>query len=150
MASGYLSAADCGGWRFALCLEPDGWFQTDDLVELDGRVLRFLGRASARVKVLGELVDVDALERAFSNSAGGHREVALVDVPDARCENIVVLAYATDRDAAELAALVHAFNASVAGFERIARTVQIDTIPWGALGKVRRGELRKRVIEAEK
>ena len=150
MANGYLSAAGSGGWRFAPCLESDGWFQTDDLVELDGRILRFLGRASARVKVLGELVDVEALERAFLTSKSGQQGVALVDVPDARCENILVLAYTAEQAGAELAPLVHAFNASVAGFERIARLVEIEALPRGALGKVRRGELRERVIKAEK
>jgi len=150
MAHGYLSADGSGGWQFELCLDADGWFQTDDLVELDGRQLRFLARASSRVKVLGELVDIDALERALLQSVPAGWEVALIDVPDPRSENALVLAFSAALRRDELQPLIQAFNATVAGFERIARAVEIDAIQRGALGKIRRGELRNRVIEAEK
>ena len=150
IAQGYLWANTTGGWRFESCVDADGWFQSDDVVELDGRRLRFVGRASSRVKVLGELVDVEALESAFLRFLGASREVALVDVPDARSENAIVLACAADAGGDQMESLIQAYNASVAGFERIARRVVIGSIPRGGLGKIRRRELRRRVIEAEK
>ena len=45
----------------------DGWFRTNDRVELrDGR-LRFIGRADDLIKIRGELVDIAALERELQS-----------------------------------------------------------------------------------
>ena len=38
------------------------WWGTRDLVRLEGRLLTFLRRADRLVKVLGELVDPDAVQ----------------------------------------------------------------------------------------
>ena len=43
----------------------DGWFRTSDRCELRDGKLRMLGRADDLVKIRGELVDVDSLERAL-------------------------------------------------------------------------------------
>lgn len=43
----------------------DGWLQTQDRCELQGGMLRMMGRTDDLVKVRGELVDVGALERAL-------------------------------------------------------------------------------------
>ena len=150
IAESYLTHEESDGWRFQPCTDADGWLQTDDFVELDDRKLRFLGRGSSTVKILGELVNVESLETAFLRAANDRR-LALIDVPDPRSENALVLACETGVCRVSLGAAVDAFNSTVAGFERIARVVELeDGIPRGDLGKVRRGELRKRVVEAEK
>jgi len=113
-------------------------------------VLRFCGRASARVKVLGELVDVEALERAFLEGVNQSLDAALVAVDDPRTEHALVLVIHNAVSPDDAAPLIVAFNASVAGFERISRVVQVDVIPRSELGKVRRAELRKLVVQAEK
>lgn len=150
MALGYLLFDEAGGWGFEELMGDDGWFQTDDLVTLNGTVLRFCGRASSRVKVLGELVDVEALERAFLNGLNQSLDGALVALDDPRAEHEMVLVINNALRLDDVAPLVVAFNASVAGFEQISRVVQVDVIPRSELGKVRRTELLKRVIQAEK
>ena len=43
LARGYLVHEPRGDWAFEELVDGDGWFETDDLVELDGQYLRFLG-----------------------------------------------------------------------------------------------------------
>ena len=150
LCKGYLTQDAQGTWIYEGAVDENGWFQTDDLVALAGGELRFLGRKSSKVKVLGELIDLDALERAFLESANEALDVALVDVPDARSGSALILAIGADRDQAWIESLVQAFNATVAGFERISRVVPIGSIPRGELGKIRRRALREQVIEAGK
>ena len=150
MALGYLHRDEDRSWRFDELLGADGWFETDDLVELDGRVLRFVGRVSSKVKILGELVDVDALEQALLTMLPSGIEAALIDVEEARCGSALVLVIHNDVAPAKLEPCITAFNASVAGFERIAKVVQVSLIPRGELGKIRRGELRQMVAETQK
>ena len=61
----------------------DGWYRTNDRVELRGREMRFSGRVDDVVKIRGELVDVFSLEQALRDrvSAG---VVAVFADPDAR------------------------------------------------------------------
>ena len=150
MALGYLRWTDDDAWVFEELVAEDGWFLSDDLVELRGTQLRFLGRASARVKVLGELVDIEALERAFLAGIPSGLEVALIDVEDARAEHAIVLVIHKSIAEEAVRPWVAAFNARVAGFERISEIVRVAEIPRGSLGKVRRLQLRQMVAEAQK
>ena len=45
----------------------EGWFQTQDMVSLQGRDLKFLGRSDRRVKIFGKLINLDFLENQISN-----------------------------------------------------------------------------------
>lgn len=47
------------------------WWTTCDLVRLEGRFLTFLRRADRLVKILGELVDPDAVQEALQRRAPG-------------------------------------------------------------------------------
>ena len=68
----------------------DGWYRTNDRVELRGREMRFLGRVDDLVKIRGELVDVFALEQALRDrvSAG---VVAVFADPDDRAGSVLRL-----------------------------------------------------------
>jgi len=150
LLNGYLSAREDGGWSYEDPKDERTWFLTDDVVELDGDELRFIARRSSQVKILGELVDVESIERAFLQALPRGLEVALIDVPDIRSQNALVAAF-TDRLQGEwLEAQIHSFNATLAGFERIARATHLARLPRGPLGKLRRGELRRLLLEAEK
>jgi O-succinylbenzoic acid--CoA ligase len=150
MLSGYLQRISDHTWNFEDVRDEHGWFQTDDIVALQGDVLRFIARDSSRFKVFGEMVDVDALEAKVLAMFPAHLDLALIDVPDPRTENALVLAVAANLELDTVEPLVEVFNASVAGFERIKRVLQVGRIPRGELGKVRRAALRQKVIEAEK
>ena len=78
------------------------WFATRDLGELDalGR-LSVTGRADSLVKVLGELVDPVAIERALAGHAPAElaERVAVVALPDARAGHRLVPVRETAADA---------------------------------------------------
>jgi O-succinylbenzoic acid--CoA ligase len=124
----------------------NGALRTRDRVRLweDGarRCLRFLGRDSHMLKILGELVALPPLQARLDALALGRCErCVLVPVDDARRGTTLVLA-STDARAARL---LEDFNASVQPFERIERFVQVASLPLTDLGKVRLAELAARI-----
>lgn len=131
------------GWEIDRPFDRDGWFPTGDRAEVvDGRV-SYLGRADAEVKVLGERVDLDALQAIVERLAGN--AYAVVAIPDARKGKRLVLVGET-----ECPSLLAAFNAEVAGFERATELVRVESLPRGPLGKIRRAELTDQIVEKTK
>lgn len=123
--TGYLGAPPAGDW-----------FATGDRGAVEGRRLRVDGRCDSIVKVLGERVDLQALEGILP---AGH---AIAALPDERAGSRLVLV-----STGEAAGVLEEFNRGVAGFERLSGVVRIERIPRGALGKVRRQALVDQVLE---
>ena len=121
----------------------DGWFLTSDLGHVEARSLTIEGRADDLVKIGGELVNVVRLEGVLESVRGGE-DAAIVIVNDERLGSAVHLASAS----ANPRSLIDAFNARVHPFERIRRAHRVEKVPRSALGKVRKGELRRIVEEA--
>ena len=127
-------------------LEDDGfrkregeWFGTSDRAEVSGRFLRPLGRTDSLVKVLGELVDVEAVERRLMAHCGADaHKVAVVAVPDGRKEHCLVAVF----EGEAMPAAVEEYNATSTGPERISRSFVVAGFPRTDLGKLRRAELR--------
>lgn len=116
------------------------WFKTSDRAEVSGRTIRPLGRADSMVKVLGELVDVEAVERRLMELCGGRAEdVAVVAVQDGRKEHTLVAVF----EGAGLPATVDDYNSRAPGPERITRWCVVAEFPRTGLGKLRRPELRE-------
>jgi len=119
------------------------WYETQDRVELDRGMLWPLGRADLQVKVLGELVSLEAIEgRIIELSAGSIPANALVIValPDERAEHrlVPVVDAALDRAGADRALAAYASEAP--GYARLAEPVFLDAFPRSALGKPLRQE----------
>jgi len=113
----------------------DGWFMTEDIATVGGRVLRVLGRSGDFVKIGGESVDLSRLDRILSELAF---DAAVIAVPDERLGHVIALAVASgDADA-----IVSAFNARVFPFERARRVIRVAEIPRTPLGKIMRARLR--------
>src|SRR6185369_1892026 len=115
----------------------DGWFISDDLGTVDGRVLQIEGRAGDVIKIGGELVNLRRLDRILEEVAGG-TDAALVALPDARLGFVIHLAVADDPGA-----IREEFDRRVAPFERIRGVHRVAAIPRSALGKL----LRKKLAE---
>jgi O-succinylbenzoic acid--CoA ligase len=113
----------------------DGWFISEDLGTVDGRVLRVRGRRGEFVKIGGESVDLGRLDRILQEIAGD--AAAIVAVPDERLGQVIHLASTVDADA-----IAEAFNARVMPFERIRAVHRVAEIPRSPLGKL----LRSRVL----
>ena len=123
------------------------WFVSSDRVEISGRSIRPLGRADAMVKVMGELVDVEGIERRLIGLGSGRlREgaFAVLALPDARMENRLVGVF--EGEVPE--GCVEDYNSRVKGPERIVAIVSVERFPRTELGKIRRGELMELCCKA--
>jgi O-succinylbenzoic acid--CoA ligase len=125
------------GWQFESAAEEDGWFTTADRANLEGRFLTILGRCDRVVKVLGELVDLDAVEAALAAAGLPPGRGVVVALPDARAGVRPWLVTDLPDAAASpvLAALVLPPYAALAGCH------YLPYLPRSPLGKVLRAEV---------
>jgi O-succinylbenzoic acid--CoA ligase len=122
----------------AVFVDPrvDGWFLSEDRGEVEGDVLRPLGRASAFVKIGGESVDLARLD-AILDAVRDSADAAIVAVPDERLGYVIHLAAVTG----DVDEIVRSFNARVLPFERIRAVRRVTAIPRSPLGKLLRPRL---------
>ena len=113
----------------------DGWFLTNDRVELTPAGLKILGRADRVVKVLGELVDLDGLESFWKEALGC--EVALVTRPDDRRGVVLHLFSEEGGDRIE------SLNATLSGPKRLVSWREVVVLPRSSIGKIDRVVLSK-------
>ncbi len=114
----------------------DGWFVTEDLGWIEGRILRVQGRRGDFVKIGGESVDLARLDGILESIAGRHAAVAAI--PDARLGFVIHL-FADS--SVNLETVVPAYNARVLPFERARQVHRVAEIPRSSLGKLLRKEL---------
>ena len=124
------------GWECQPAVDADGWFTTNDRAALEGRVLTPLGRCDRVVKVLGELVDLDALESALHRAGLPPDAGVVIALPDERAGVRPWLV--TDFNDAE--SLMAAANAALPPFAKIAGVRRME-LPRSSLGKVLRAEI---------
>ncbi len=147
LAKGYAIRDAAGSWSWQP-IDPAAGLRTRDRVRLrqEGSrcFLQFLGRESAFVKVLGELVNLDALQArldAAADQLGSQARPLIVAVPHERQESALLAVTDADLPDDAAARLLAAFNASSLPFEQIARIRRIAAIPRSALGKVEMAKL---------
>jgi O-succinylbenzoic acid--CoA ligase len=140
----FAGLLDSGGYH----AREGEWFTTSDRVELSGRCLKPLGRADSMVKVLGELVDVEAVERRLAEIAGGRvsvEKLAVIEMPDDRREHVLVAVF----EGGAVPVCIADYNRAVPGPERIARWCEVADFPRSEMGKLRKGELRAMVAKGQ-
>ncbi|BCX47045.1 O-succinylbenzoic acid--coaligase [Haloferula helveola] len=122
------------GWRFE---ESAGeWYATGDAGAVGPDGLSVVGRIDSMVKILGELVDPEAVERRLGSSGA-----VVIAVPDARQGHRLVAVVEDRGMIAETERRVAAYNGKSPGPERIGAVVRVDRIPRSGIGKVLRAEL---------
>ena len=140
LAAGYIVCDDRGEWHWE-AIDPVLGLTTRDQVAITSQNsrqwLRFVGRDSEALKIMGELVHLGPLQRKLDVLAIDQGEAVVVPVPDERKGTALWLA-TTNSDGE---ALMAHFNAAVAAYERIDRAVRVDRIPRTELGKVKVSEL---------
>ena len=137
----FCGTLDEGDGKFVFRKREGEWFQAKDRVRLDGDEISVEGRADALVKILGELVDVEAVEREFLKMAGGRVKegsFAVVPVGDERRGHVLVAV--GERGA--VGDFFKMYQQQASGLERFSRLVEVDEMPRTGLGKIRRGELK--------
>lgn len=127
------------GWQFNRLADAEGWWRTADRVLLTGRELIFAGRVDRVVKVLGELVDLAAVERDLVAAGLEAGRFAVIALPEERRGADLVLAMEGPMESAEGALKVYARQA--APFARITQIVRLESLPRSPLGKIRYAEL---------
>lgn len=134
------------GWSYR---EREGdWFATRDRVRLDGAGLTPQGRSDLQVKVLGELVDLEALEaRLVELSAGTLAAGALVVIalPDVRAGHVLVPVGDAALDRALVERVLQAHEAESPGFQRLQPPRYLEALPRSDLGKPLRAECARRI-----
>jgi len=138
--SGYL-----GSGKFTP--REGGWHLTSDRVLLDGRDLTPLGRADRLVKILGELVDPEAIERelvALSEGGLAPGSFAVVPIPDPRAGFILIPFFPVSASLPAIECALAHYRSRAPGFRRLGSPVMLEDFPLSDLGKPRRAELAAR------
>jgi O-succinylbenzoic acid--CoA ligase len=136
---GYLVGSD-GNFEF---IDPkvDGWFSTSDrveLIEVDGKTgIKFLGRSDQQVKILGELVDVSALESRLQEIL--QHEIYLIPVADNR-RGMNLYPVVDNRALIEKIRDIH-----WSGPHRLEEPVVVSDFPRNEMGKLQRVKLAEAV-----
>ncbi len=120
------------------------WHVTSDRVELADDALTPLGRADARAKVLGELVDPEMIERELMEISAGRiaaRSLAIVAIPDERAGNVLVPMFEEDVDATLIDETLKIYQHRAPGYRRLQAAMVVERFPRSDLGKLRRREL---------
>lgn len=120
------------------------WHLTTDRVLLDNNQLTPMGRADSRVKVLGELVDPESIERELAIISGGRLvpgTYAVVAIPEERAGNELLPVFEAVVDPVLIASVLETYDRQAVGFRRLKPSRVIPSIPRGGLGKIKRVEL---------
>lgn len=115
-------------------VDDDGWFATTDLVEIESNLLTVIGRADRRVKVLGEMVDVQELEEEVRGHLSSNGEIHIHLVPDERRGwRLVPIVEGDESGVEDVIAIV---NDRRPGYARLEVPMFVEKMPRTALGKI--------------
>lgn len=126
------------------------WHETDDRVRLENEGITPLGRADTRVKVLGELVDLEMIERELVDLSEGRLapgEFVVAAVPDARAQHALVPVFDAAVDRGFIATVLAAYAGQAPGFRRLREAVMLVDFPRSSLGKPCRADIVTRCQE---
>jgi O-succinylbenzoic acid--CoA ligase len=145
---------------FSGTLHPDGngawiyherssdWHQTSDKVLLQDRLLTPISRADQIVKVLGELVNPEVIERELAELSGGTLTpgtFAIAALPDARAEHRLIPIFVDSIPRELVLNVLREYEIHAPGYRRLQPPRFTKSLPCSPLGKILRVELRKLV-----
>lgn len=113
-----------------------GWFATEDLGTVEGRVVKVRGRRGEFVKIGGESVNLARLDAILEDVAGLH--AAVFAAPDPRLGQVIHLVVDSEGEAASI---TDAFSERVHPYERPRQIHRVAAIPRSPLGKLIRAKL---------
>jgi O-succinylbenzoic acid--CoA ligase len=128
---------------------PAQWHQTQDRVMLENRCLTPLGRADILVKVLGELVDPEGIERELADLSAGKLApgtFAVVAVADARAEHALVPVFEAAVDPRLMTVVLTVYAEQAPGFRQLRPPVLLAELPRSPLGKPCRAEITAAIL----
>lgn len=120
------------------------WFSTGDHAKIVQTHLIFLGREGRRVKIFGEMVDLDALEEKFAQTLGARGPFRVVALPDHRKGNSVALVLSTEQFHHSRRAL-NQWCRLIKKFELPDAVFYVRDFPTSPLGKILDGVLLRQI-----
>ena len=144
--SGWV-ARNGGQWEFVA--RETSWYDTQDRVKVIDGSLIVVGRADTLIKVLGELVDPEAIERELVVLSGGRLQpsgVVVVAVPDARAGHILVPVFEAAVDGSVIQEALRDYAGRARGPHRLGSPVMLESFALSAVGKPLRGQITAAVI----
>jgi hypothetical protein len=129
-------------WSFSQRLSE--WHETSDLVTLENRRLTPLGRSDLRVKVLGELVDLEAIERDLIDRSEGRLQpgsFVVAAIPITRAEHALVPVFDAAVNREIIDAVLSAHAGRTPGFQRLQAPRILENFPRSPLGKPHRARI---------
>jgi len=121
------------------------WYVTRDRVKLSDAGITPLGRADLRVKVKGELVNLEDIEERlvfYSFRRIRFDQVVVVALPDDRAEHKLQPVFDASLGKDLIDEVMRAYSAQVFGVERLQDPVMIENFPRSGLGKPLREKIR--------
>lgn len=119
-------------------------FVTSDRILIDESGLTPQGRADSLVKIMGELVDPEQVERdliALSNGQLKAGDFVVLAIPDKRAGHQLLPVFEATVDASIISAILDLYHCQAVGFRRLQPAMVIRKIPRSSMGKV----LRKKI-----
>lgn len=113
------------------------WWTTQDLGELNGQLLRVIGREDNVVKVRGEKVDLIELEETIRSHLG--ITCIITAIEDPRDGHRLI---ATSEQSVELTRV----NLPLLAHQKLTEWRTCNPLPRTALGKVKRGEIKEMIL----
>lgn len=121
----------------------DGWFETEDIADIQGEYLIVYGRGSDFIKIGGESVDLQRLNLLLQQILAEHQitaESTIVPISDQRLGHLLYLVTTNTRES-EIAPVIESYHRQTLPYERIRQIVKLPFLPKTALGKIKRQEL---------
>jgi O-succinylbenzoic acid--CoA ligase len=128
--------------------KSEGWFTTEDFVDLHGDYVRFMGRKNDFIKIGGEASSMGRLREIFdrviaTSASAVAQQVLLTDAPSERLGSEIHLVSTLDAENALLSQIKEKYDLEVLPFERIREVKYIADIPRTDLGKVLWAQLKR-------
>lgn len=124
------------------------WYETSDQVILENHQLIPIGRADTRVKVLGELIDPEAIEREIIEMSAGvvsPGRLVIAALPDPRMEHALLPVIDPAIDPVVIQQLIDHYNSTCPGHLRLRPAIRLDPFPRSSLGKPMRAEINRMI-----
>ena len=155
LAKGYATRDERDAWHWQ-AIDPMTGLRTRDRVRIwqqgARQRLQFIGRETAFIKICGELVNVDALQRRLDDVAdqiGFLAGAVIVPLDDPRRGATIVIAVELGDSSNEgRAVLLRRYNEASLPFERASGVRVVGFIPRSPLGKPRVAELAVMLAKA--
>lgn len=124
-----------------ISLNEASWFQTEDRGEVKDAFLKVYGRESERIKISGELVDLNELSKIITSLL---KEAYVVATPCER-RGFQVDLITTSINFLEIQKVVEKFNKKVSPYKMINNVYLVKTISLGVLSKIKQELLKKQI-----